>query len=225
LIKIFIGFDPREEIVFHTCVSSIIHNTKKPVSIIPLNLDQIKDVYKESHSDGTNQFIYSRFLVPFLSGFDGISIFLDGDMIVNSCLSQLVSNISSDKAVSIVKHNYETKHKTKYWGLPNETYPRKNWSSVIVWNNKHIKNRILTPEFVAQSTGKYLHRFSWLDDNEIGDLDINWNWLVGEYEENKEAKILHYTLGAPCFKGFAEFGHSAEWFKYNKLINNLSDDH
>lgn len=221
MITIYVGFDPREEIVYHTCVSSIIHNSTVPIQITPLSLNHLHNTYNESHNDGSNQFIYSRFLVPHLNNYKGYSIFIDGDMIVNDCMSNLINSINKTKAVSVVKHDYKTKYHTKYWNQPNESYPRKNWSSVIVWNNTHPKNNILTPRFISMSSGKYLHRFSWLDDEDIGTLDPKWNWLVGEYDNNNRASIYHYTLGAPCFDGFAQYGHSDIWFKYFDTANNV----
>ena len=221
MITIYVGFDPREEIVYHTCVSSIIHNSTVPIQITPLSLNHLHNTYNESHNDGSNQFIYSRFLVPHLNNYKGYSIFIDGDMIVNDCLSFLIDSVDKTKAVSVVQHKYNTKHKTKYWNQPNDSYPRKNWSSVIVWNNSHPKNQILTPNFISTNKGKYLHRFSWLDDNDIGSIDTKWNWLVGEYKDNHRASILHYTLGAPCFNGFEKYGHSDIWFYYKNKANNI----
>ena len=113
--------------------------------------------------------------------------------------------------------DYKTKFKKKYLGNINEDYPRKNWSSVILWNCSHPKHKILTPSFVSQQTGKFLHRFSWLEDNEIGELPIEWNWLAIEYEANPNAKLIHYTLGTPCFKEFKNTDMSDQWYKYNQL--------
>ena len=213
IVKVFIGYDPREAVVFHTCVNSIIRHSSRPVSIIPLSLNLFSD-YKEKHADGSNDFIYTRFLVPWLMGFSGRAIFMDGDMIVRGDIAELWDlSVVGPYDVHVVKHDYETRMTEKYLGAKNENYPRKNWSSVIVWNCGHFPNRVLTPEFVAKQPGSYLHRFSWLKDERIGELPREWNWLPDEYGENTDAKLLHYTLGAPCFHEFATTTQGSEWHR------------
>jgi lipopolysaccharide biosynthesis glycosyltransferase len=216
LIKLYVGFDPKEAIAYHVFIQSVINNSSAPIQITPLALSLL-DEFKETHNDRSNDFIYSRFLTPYLNNFEGWAIFADGDMICNADIKELIDLADPDKAISVVKHNYKTKFKKKYLGNINEDYPRKNWSSVILWNCSHPKHKILTPSFVAQQTGKFLHRFSWLEDNEIGELPIEWNWLAIEYEANPNAKLIHYTLGTPCFKDFKETDMSDLWYKYNQL--------
>jgi lipopolysaccharide biosynthesis glycosyltransferase len=198
-INLIIGFDQRESVAYHVFSQSVIENTSTPVSIMPLAKNLIHN-YEEAHSDRSNDFIYTRFLTPYLNNFSGWAIFADGDMICQADLKELWDLRDESKAVLVVKHNYQTKNFKKYLGNINENYPRKNWSSLILWNCAHPKHKILTPEFVARETGKYLHRFSWLDDDDIGDLPFEWNWLAIEYPVNLKAKIIHYTLGTPCFK-------------------------
>jgi hypothetical protein len=117
----------------------------------------------------------------------------------------------------VVKHDYKTRMTEKYMGAPNEDYPRKNWSSVILWNCSSWPNRKLTPSFVQSQPGSYLHRFSWLDDDRIGELPIEWNWLPDEFGENPAAKLLHYTLGTPCFTEFADTPQADEWHQERTL--------
>jgi hypothetical protein len=211
-IPIFIGYDPREAIAYHTCVNSIIRHASQPVAIVPIALNLFQD-YKETHTDGSNHFIYTRFLVPHLMGFQGWAIFIDGDMIVRGDIVELWNLRELDKDVMVVKHEYQTCMPVKYLGAKNEDYPRKNWSSVIVWNCNSFPNRQLTPEFVQKSSGSFLHRFSWLDDDRIGELPPEWNWLPDEYGVNTSAKLLHYTLGAPCFQEFADTPQGNEWHR------------
>jgi len=211
-IPVFVGYDPREAIAYHTCVNSIIRHASQPVAIIPIALNLFQD-YKETHTDGSNHFIYTRFLVPHLMGFKGWAIFIDGDMIVRDDMMKLWNLRQLDKDVMVVKHDYQTCMPVKYLGAKNEDYPRKNWSSVILWNCNSFPNRQLTPEFVQTSSGSFLHRFSWLDDNRIGDLPPEWNWLPDEYGPNLNAKLLHYTLGAPCFQEFADTPQGNEWHR------------
>lgn len=209
-IPIFLGYDPNESIAYHVCANSIIRHATQPVSIIPLALNTLSE-YTETHQDGSNQFIYSRFLVPHLMNYNGWAIFMDGDMIVNEDITQLWNLREDDKDVMVVKHDYKTKASEKYLGAKNEDYPCKNWSSVILWNCGSYPNRKLTPEFVQKATGAQLHRFTWLDDSRIGELPLEWNWLDLEYDTNPDAKLIHYTLGIPAFKEYATGGMADLW--------------
>jgi len=211
-IPIFIGYDPREAIAYHTCVNSIIRHASKPVTIVPLALNLLED-YRETHTDGSNHFIYSRFLVPHLMEFQGHAIFMDGDMIVTGDIVELWNMRDVTKDVQVVKHDYQTRMTTKYLGSPNENYPRKNWSSVILWNCNSFPNRRLTPDYVMKSTGAHLHRFSWIDNDRIGELPKEWNWLPDEYGPNPDARLLHYTLGTPCFHEFADTPQGDVWHR------------
>lgn len=217
-IPIFIGYDPREAVAYHTCANSIIRQASQPVAIVPLALNLFND-YKETHTDGSNQFIYSRFLVPHLMGYTGHAIFIDGDMIVRGDIVELWDLREFDKDVQVVKHNYKTRMTEKYLGAKNEDYPRKNWSSVILWNCNSHPNRKLTPEFVQRSTGAELHRFTWIEDARIGELPREWNWLPDEYGANLNAKLLHYTLGTPCFHEFATTPQGDEWHREHMLAD------
>jgi len=212
MIPVFVGYDPREPIAYHVCVNSIIRHASQPIAIIPLALNLLRD-YKETHPDGSNHFIYSRFLVPHLTDYTDWAIFIDGDMIVREDITNLWNLRDPDFAVQVVKHDYQTKRTVKYLGSKNENYPRKNWSSVILWNCAHTFNVGLTPDFIESATGKYLHRFTWLNDSDIGELPIEWNWLPDEYGPNTNAKLLHYTLGTPCFHEFADTPQSEEWHR------------
>lgn len=217
-IPVFVGYDPREAVAFHTCANSIIRHASQPVAIVPLALNLFDD-YKETHTDGSNHFIYSRFLVPHLMEYTGHAIFIDGDMIVRSDIVKLWEQRDVTKDVQVVKHDYQTRMTEKYLGAPNENYPRKNWSSVILWNCNSFPNRRLTPDFVQQSTGSFLHRFTWLDDERIGELPREWNWLPDEYGPNPDAKLLHYTLGTPCFHEFATTPMADEWHREHLLAD------
>ena len=176
IIDLAVGFDQREAVAYHTFVQSVVEKSSIPVRFLPLNMNSLSS-YSETHNDGSNDFIYSRFLVPFLVGFKGWVIYADGDMICVEDIKKLW-NLRNDKyAVQVVQHNYETKVTEKYWGNKNENYPRKNWSSLVLWNCEHEKHKILTPDFIQKQTGAFLHRFNWLEDKDIGNIDAKWNWL------------------------------------------------
>ncbi len=221
-INIVVGFDQRESVAYHTFTQSIIENSSLPVSFIPLAINTLKG-YQETHQDKSNDFVYSRFLTPYLHNFKGWAIFADGDMICQADIKELWDLRDESKALLVVKHNYKTKAHQKYLGNINENYPRKNWSSVILWNCAHPKHRVLTPDFIASQTGKFLHRFFWLDDNDIGELPPEWNWLAIEYPENKNAKLIHYTLGTPCFKDYKNTEMADIWNEaYKRTINGIN---
>jgi lipopolysaccharide biosynthesis glycosyltransferase len=218
MIKIFIGYDQREIVAYHVCSNSIIRQSTNPLSISPLALNLLKD-YNELHTDGSNHFIYSRFLVPYLMDYNGWAIFIDGDMILRDDITKLWNLKDDQYAVQVVKHNYKTKMPVKYLGSKNEDYPCKNWSSVILWNCSHIKNKSLTPQFIENATGAKLHRFTWLDESDIGELPIEWNWLPDEFGSNEEAKLLHFTLGLPSFYEFTGSPMANEWHAEKILTN------
>jgi lipopolysaccharide biosynthesis glycosyltransferase len=143
--------------------------------------------------------------------FEGWAIYLDGDMVCQEDISLLWSLRDSSKAVQVVKHDYKTKSNKKYLNNINIDYPKKNWSSVIIWNCAHPKNRLLTPELISSSDGKFLHRFMWLDEEDIGEIPVEWNWLAIEYPPNPNAKLVHYTLGTPCFSEYSQTEMSDIW--------------
>jgi lipopolysaccharide biosynthesis glycosyltransferase len=218
MIRIVIGFDQREAVAYHTFCQSILEKASAPVSFTPLVLGSLKG-FSETHTDGSNAFIYSRFLTPWLMDFNGWAIFADGDMICLDDIAKLWALRDETKAVQVVQHNYQTKALDKYLGNKNENYPRKNWSSLILWNCAHPKHKLLTPEFVMKQTGAFLHRFTWLEDADVGALPKEWNWLTTEYEDNYQASLLHYTLGTPCFADYKNAEMSDVWHAAHERIN------
>lgn len=210
-IPIVVGFDQREAVAYHVFCQSVLDKASRPVQFIPLAMNVLQ-FYKETHTDGSNRFIYSRFLTPYLLGFEGPAIFADGDMVCHADIAELMDLFDPSKAAQVVQHDYKTKSSIKYLGNKNQDYPRKNWSSVILWNCGHDANRTLTPEFIQDKPGSYLHRFSWLSDSQIGTLPKEWNWLATEYEDNNQAKLVHYTLGTPCFNEFKNAPMSQGWW-------------
>ena len=227
IVDIIVGFDQREAVAYHAFAQSVIEKSTIPVRFLPLSIASLSD-YKETHEDGSNDFIYSRFLVPSIMNFKGWSIYADGDMICLEDIKKLWDLRDKKYAVQVVKHDYKTKIAQKYWGNKNEDYPRKNWSSLILWNCEHQSHKILTPEFIQNQTGAFLHRFSWIDDKYIGAIEKEWNWLAMEYEEKKDINLIHYTIGTPCFEEYETKSLSSYWkksflnmldgyFKKNKL--------
>lgn len=221
MLNCYVGYDERESIAYHVFCNSILTKAKSPIAFIALARNALNG-FKDQKTDGSNAFTYSRFLVPYLQQYKGWALFADGDMLCNIDINDIMQNANDNLAVIVVKHDYRTKFPKKYLGAVNPDYPRKNWSSVILWNCAHPKNKLLTPDYINQSTGSHLHRFGWLDDSEIGEMQATWNWLAKEYPDNQEAKIIHYTIGTPCFPEYSQGNHSDEWHaEYKKTIHPL----
>lgn len=221
-LNIWIGFDSREALAYAVCVNSLIRHSSRPLSIHPLALDNLKELYSEEHADGSNAFAYSRFLVPYLAGFRGPALYLDGDMIVRDDIAELFALAELEKDVMVVKHDYKTKHPRKYFGAKNQDYDKKNWSSVMLFPNcANFPCQKLLPAKVAESTGKYLHRFEWTSESRVGSLPVAWNWLVGEYARNDDAKLYHYTLGSPFIHGYENCDNAEYWMdEYHYMMAN-----
>ena len=217
VIPVFIGYDPKEAVVFHVCVNSILRNASRPIAIHPLALNLLPG-YQEQHQDGSNEFTYCRFLVPYLMSFRGRAVYMDGDMVVQGDIAELYHSLPAGHDVAVVKHDYRTRQTDKYLNNANRDYPRKNWSSVIVWNCASAANRVLTPEFVQQQPGSYLHRFAWLQDQAIHALPSEWNWLPDELGSKPTAKLLHWTLGSPCFPDYEHTPDADVWLaEYDRV--------
>jgi hypothetical protein len=216
VIKIFIGYDPVESVAWHTMAHSLLRKSSRPLAIIPVNIANIKSFYiRDRDPKQSNEFSFSRFLVPYLCDFKGMAIFFDCDMLLRDDVSKIFDVLESDpgKAVYVVKHDYEPRNDVKYLNSIQYKYPRKNWSSVILWNCEHPSNRIVDANFVNNASPLDLHRFTWLNDNEIGNLDVRWNWLVGEYiDPPSNVKNVHWTIGGPYFHEYKDSDFSDEWF-------------
>jgi len=224
ILKIFIGYDPIESIAFHTLVHSIYSRASGPVAITPLNIKNLEKIYtRENDSRQSNEFSFTRFLIPYLTNYSGYAIFMDCDQMLRTDIFELINDIQnqeSKSAVHVVKHDYKPTSNKKYLGKAQFTYPRKNWSSFVIWNCEHPSNKIVTPEFVNEQPASVLHRFAWLADDEIGELDKRWNWLVGEYENPPDdVKNVHWTIGGPYFIEYDNSDFSDEWFREERRMS------
>ena len=223
VIKIFIGYDPLESVAWHTMAASIYRQSSRPVAIVPLNLDNLKGIFNRPRDPKqSNEFSFSRFLVPYLCNYEGKGIYFDCDQMLRTDIAEILTVMEEQpgKAVYVVKHTYEPRNDVKYLNTVQYKYPRKNWSSVVLWNCEHLKNKIITPSFLNTAEGLVLHRFNWLEDDDIGELDIRWNWLVGEYEDPpKDVKNVHWTVGGPYFPEYANVDFSDEWVAEKALMD------
>jgi len=216
MLTVCIGYDPHEIIAYHVLAHSIMARASKPVRIMPIMLSQLKGIHdRPRNPEQSTDFTYTRFLTPWLSDYEGTSIFLDADMLCLTDIYELHELASKDlyKDVLVVKHDYTPNPANKFLNQKQTTYPMKNWSSVMVFNGHRMGNRNLTPEYVNTASAMELHQFKWTSEDNIGELPAEWNHLVGEYAPNPAAKIVHYTRGGPYFKGHENCEYSEHWFK------------
>jgi len=214
MIRVFIGFDSVEAVSFHVLSHSIHARASEPVSISPVMLSQLDGVMTRArHELQSTEFSFSRFLVPHLCDYEGWALFMDCDMLVLDDIAKLWKLRDDRYAVQVVKHDHVPEETSKFLGQPQSKYEKKNWSSVMLFNNARCK--ALTPDTVNTATGLELHRFQWLgDDGLIGDLPHRWNHLVG-YDETvpvSQVSNLHYTIGGPYFDDYKDTDYAAEWF-------------
>jgi hypothetical protein len=224
-LNVFVGFDPREEIGSHAFTSSVLANTTSPVALVHLSKQHLERHLGEHFASGTNDFTVTRFLVPYLMGFSGVALFVDGaDMIAHGDLAEIFKYHDPMKAVHVVKHDYKTKHNRKYRGSKMESdnvdYDRKQWASVMLINCGHPDWRKFTPDFVANTPKIDLLQFKHI--RMIDELPIEWNWLVDEFGENENAKILHWTAGVPAFQGHKDAPMASDWFAYQTKVNSAA---
>lgn len=210
--RVFVGYDSKEVVAYHVLAQSIIDKSSIPVVFHPIVLSNLEGLFtRERNPLQSTEFSFSRFLVPYLSDYQGWSLFADCDMLMRADIAELWDLCDDRYAVMCVKHDYQPKVETKFLGQVQTKYEKKNWSSVMLFNN--AKCRALTPEFVNSATGLQLHQFKWLDsDEQIGSLPVEWNYLVNEYPYKPEAKLVHFTDGGPYFDEYKNDDYSDEWF-------------
>lgn len=216
MLRIFIGYDERERIAYHVLAHSILRRSSIPVSIAPLVRPAIKCVFDRQRGEyDSTDFSISRFIVPYLCDFGGWAVFMDCDMLCLGDVAELAGFATlMDKygsAVRVVKHQYTPADRSrKFLGEPQTAYERKNWSSVILFNN-HLC-RSLTPQYVGNAYGLDLHQFKWTDEWKLGELPHEWNYLVGEDNQTrKPPKLVHFTRGGPWFQGYESCEYAEHW--------------
>jgi len=212
MIRVFIGYDPREAVAYSVLAYSIQARASQPVSIAPLMLSQLRSVLsRDRHPLQSTDFSFSRFLTPHLSGYTGWSVFMDCDMLMLADIGELWKLRDDRRAVMVVKHHHVPKESVKFLGEPQSKYEKKNWSSVMLFNNAACCT--LTPDYVNRASGLELHQFKWLASEDlIGALPDRWNHLVGYNPPRRDAALVHYTLGGPYFDDYRDCEYANEWF-------------
>jgi len=212
----YIGYDAKEDIAYRVCKQSLINKSTISISVKSLKLYELitKNFYTRSIDPlASTEFTYSRFLIPTLMNYNGWAVFCDCDFLFFEDISLLFNSLDDNKALYCVQHDYTPKEKHKMDGQKQSIYPRKNWSSFMVFNCSHPSNKKLTKEIVNAESGSFLHQLKWLDDSEIGSLDERWNWLEGwtSNHNNSEPFAVHFTRGGPWFEEWQDVEFAKEW--------------
>ena len=223
-MRAFIGYDHRE----HEAVRVAVDSLRRTSGIEPelLVADRLyasglltrptdyrgQDYDLLSNAPASTRFAISRFLVPILCP-SGWALFTDCDMVFLRDVHELLYLADPHKAVSVVQHRHEPVEREKMLGLVQTKYPRKNWSSVMLFNCDHPANRRLSLWDVNHRPGRDLHGFYWLADDEIGELPVEWNWLVGVQPKPHNPAIAHFTLGGPWFDEWPMAEHDEIWWE------------
>tara|TARA_A100001015_G_scaffold284688_1_gene351426 strand:- start:6853 stop:7542 length:690 start_codon:yes stop_codon:yes gene_type:complete len=227
--KVFVGYDPREDIAYQVCKHSIARRNKE-VLVRPLVQKELREAgwyTRPIDPLSSTEFTFTRFLIPELCDYKGWALFMDCDMILLTDIQELFDQADEKYAVMCVHHDYTPREGFKMDGQKQSIYPRKNWSSVMLFNCGHPSNKQINSSVVnnTEITGKYLHRFSWLQDTEIGQLSHEWNWLTDWYKEPEDGKpkLLHYTEGGPWFENYRDCDYHKEWKIELADMMNVSD--
>ena len=227
--KVFVGYDPREDIAYQVCKHSIARRNKE-VLVRPLVQKELREAgwyTRPIDPLSSTEFTFTRFLIPELCDYKGWALFMDCDMILLTDIQELFDQADEKYAVMCVHHDYTPREGFKMDGQKQSIYPRKNWSSVMLFNCGHPSNKQINSSVVnnTEITGKYLHRFSWLQDSEIGQLSHEWNWLTDWYKEPEDGKpkLLHYTDGGPWFENYRDCDYHKEWKIELADMMNVSD--
>lgn len=223
-LKIYVGYDPREDLAYEVCRHSILTRTPG-ATVYPIKKTMLEKsgwYWRPVDRLSSTEFTFTRFLVPALTHYRGWALFIDCDTLLQTDLNELFDLTDDKYAVMVVKHDYTPLSQTKMDGRLQTVYPRKNWSSVMLFNCEHPSNKVLTKELVSDTSkdGGYFHRFNWLQDDEIGELHHEWNWLVGHYYKHDGLpKLIHYTEGGPWFKNYFMQDLSDVWKdEYQQLM-------
>ena len=223
MYNVYVGWDSKEPEAYEVCKYSILKRASEKVNVIPIKLDELKDsrIYWREADIGSTEFTISRFLVPYLQGFKGFALFCDCDFLFLDDVVKLFKCADYSKGVSVVKHDYVPKEKTKFLNNKQFIYPRKNWSSLMLWNCGYHNNLEMSVYNVNNVDPGFLHQFKWLKDDMIGEIPHEWNWLEGHYHEPDDGspKAIHYTRGGPWFDDYKDVEYAELWEQeYKELM-------
>ena len=211
MIRWFNGFDKDESIAAYVLAHSIHTRSSIPVSITFINRDTLRGLFKRKRSEvESTDFSISRFLTPYLCNYEGWAVFSDCDMLVRDDPAKLWAWRDDRYSVQVVKHHHQPLETVKFLGNQQTRYEKKNWSSVVLFNN--AKCKALSLDYVNHASGLDLHQFKWLgDDQLIGDLPAQWNHLVDYDTYDSKASLVHFTEGGPYFEEYQNCEYNEDW--------------
>lgn len=220
--KIFVGYDSREDIAWEVCRHSLLRHADDDLIVIPIRQESVRELglYTRPLDKGAStEFSITRFLTPYLAAQSGWVAFCDCDFLFTVDVREVFEGLDPSKAVYCVHHDYTPAHAIKMDGKAQSAYPRKNWSSFMLFNCDHPDVQALTPDVVNSATPAYLHRLEWVQDAaSIGALDLEWNFLVGEYPKPESTpRVLHYTVGGPWFDSWQDCDFADLWLRERDL--------
>jgi hypothetical protein len=220
-LKIYVGYDSREDIAWQICRHSLLRHSHPQLPVYPLRQSSLRELglyTRPLDAKASTEFSISRFLTPYLAAYDGWSVFTDCDFLFTADVRKVLLDLDPSKAVYVVKHDYTPALSVKMDGKEQHRYPRKNWSSFILFNGRHPAVKSLTPALVNSAEPAFLHRFTWADDADIGALDIGWNFLVGEYPKAASVPAaIHYTNGGPWFENHTGADYGELWIAEREM--------
>ena len=223
-LKIFVGYDSREDIAWQVCRHSLLRHARRPIEVHAIRQKNLRErgfYTRPLDTKASTEFSLTRFLTPYLAATDGWSVFVDCDTLFTTDVTDLLMELDNDRAVYVVKHEYTPQNTIKMDGKIQHIYPRKNWSSFILFNGSHPSVRALTPEMVNTRSPIDLHRFAWTSDESIGALSSDWNFLVGDYKAPaKIPKMIHYTNGGPWFDDWQNVDFADLWLAEERMFRN-----
>lgn len=216
MLKVFIGWDSREDIAYQVAKKSLELHSSIPLDITPIKQNDLREqgiYWRGVDALASTEFSLTRFLTPHLAGYSGWAVFCDCDFLFRGDIAGLLDYADGAKACFVVPHDYRPTESVKMNNQPQHTYPRKNWSSFMLINCEHEQVKRLTPEIVNIATPSYLHRFEWLTDDVIGHLPIAYNYLEGWYTKNDcpNPIAVHMTRGGPWFDDWTHVEYGKEW--------------
>ena len=223
-MMIFIGDDARQRHAAQVCAMSILECSRvvqtRNIKFLTRALAGYHGYDRPDDPLASTDFSFSRFMVPAICGYQGMSLFVDGDFVFTDDVFKLFDTAMGQRpvvSVSVVKHQYVPRQTIKMDGKEQVPYPRKNWSSLMLFNN--AKCKALSARTVNERSAKWLHQFDWCRDDEIGSLPPEWNFLVGEYPQaHTLPRGIHYTNGIPSLPEYAACDYASVWRVYSDLV-------
>lgn len=245
VLTVYLGWDSREGQAYRVAEYTLRTRSKSALHVVPLKHKALRQqgifdrpwkidgktgnfIDERDGKPFSTEFAFTRFLVPYLNGYTGWAAFYDADMLFCADIKELFDLRDESKAVMVVQHDFHPEDSEKMDGCPQQRYWRKNWSSAILWNCGHEANRKLTPEVVNTQSGAWLHGFQWLNDRHIGELPLDWNFLVGHSSSKRcrYPKVLHYTDGGPWFEEKRDVQYADKWnLQYHTMLQRVGDLH